>query len=378
MLTQKLNLLPSYQKHIFSLAVSILCMAAAMGLSCILHKTTSRYSVNTTLLFIFFLIIVSCCTIGYLYGVLYCILAVCYFLKSDIISSGFLITLFFMLAITVFVSALASHLTLQANIIAEMEKQFPEAEMEKKRANLLRAISHDLRTPLTGIIGNCMSFLENQAHLSEKQKSDIVSDIYEDSKWLINMVENLLSVTRIRNRDLYISTREESVEEVVAEALQKMEKRHPECIIRVKIPDEFIMLPMDAILIEQVIINLLENALYHSQSNKPIDFIVENMGKEISFTVRDYGVGIPVNKLNDLFDGKDYADTHSGDTHKGMGIGLSICKTIITAHHGTLTGKNHEHGAEFTFTLPKAKEKPLLNYRKEIYNHANQNQHSAY
>ncbi len=376
--TQKLNLLPSYQKHILSLAVSILCMAAAMGLSCVLHKTTSRYSINITLLFVFFLIIVSCCTIGYLYSVLYCILTVCYFLKLDIISSCFPITLFLLLAITVLVCALASHLTLQANTIVQMEKKISEAETEKERANLLRAISHDLRTPLTGIIGNSMAFLENQPHLSEKQKTNIVTNIYEDSKWLINMVENLLSVTRIRDRDLCISTQEESVEEVVAEALQKMEKRHPECMIHAKVPDEFIMLPMDAILIEQVTINLLENALYHSRSKEPIDLIVEDIGKEISFTVRDYGVGIPVRKLKDLFNGKDDTDPHPGDSHKGMGIGLSICKTIITAHHGSLTGKNCECGAEFTFTLPKAKEEALSNNRKERYDHEHKNQHPAY
>lgn len=359
MLSKKLNLLPSCQKHILSLIISILGMITPISLSSILNRVFGRDSVNTALLFVFFLIIVSCCTVGYLYGVIYCLMTILYFIKLNSISANLPITLIFLLAITIFVSTLASHLILQANLIAEREKQLSEAEMEKMRANLLRAISHDLRTPLTGIIGNSAAFLENQAHLSEKEKTAIVSNIYEDSNWLVNMVENLLSVTRIQDQDCCICTNEESVEEVVAEALQKMEKRHPECRIHAKIPDEFIMLPMDAFLIEQVAINLLENALYHAGNNDPIDLIVEDTGKEVSFTVRDYGVGISDEKLNNLFDGKDYTNPHSADTHKGMGIGLVICETIITAHHGTLTGRNHAHGAEFTFTLPKTKEENL-------------------
>lgn len=357
MIIKKLNLLPSYQKHLFSLIISILCLTAAMGLSWILHNMTGKNPVNTALLFICFLIVVSCCTAGYFYGILYCLLAGFYLLKQNIIPSDFPVTFVSMLAITVFISTLASRLALQTSIIAEKDRQLSEKEMEKMRANLLRAISHDLRTPLTGIMGNSVVFLENQEHLSEQEKAAIVTNIYEDSNWLINMVENLLSVTRIGDQKLCISTNEESIEEVVAEALQKTEKRHPECVVHARIPYQLIMLPMDAVLIEQVIINLLENALYHSSSSDPIDFIVEDRGEEVAFTVRDYGVGIPARKLDNLFDGMDDTNPHSVDTHKGMGIGLAICKTIITAHHGTLTGRNHKRGAEFTFTLPKTKEK---------------------
>lgn len=359
MLIKKLNLLPSYQKHILSLIISVFCMTAAIGFSCILHKAADENSVNTTLLFIFFLLIVSYCTTGYWYGIVYCLFAVLYLFRQNLIFSYYPITFILMLAITVFISTLTSHLTVQANLIAEKEKQLSEAEMEKVRGNLLRTISHDLRTPLTGIIGNSAAFLENQTHLSEKEKADIVTNIYEDSNWLINMVENLLSVTRLQNHNLCISTREEAIEEVVAEALQKMNKRHPECIIRVQIPNEFIMLPMDAILIEQVIINLLENALHHAKSIEPIDLIVEDMGNEVSFTVRDYGVGIPEEKLADLFDGIAHTDSCSADSHKGMGIGLALCKTIIAVHHGTLIGENHTCGAQFIFTLPRTKEKTL-------------------
>ena len=114
------------------------------------------------------------------------------------------------------------------------------------------------------------------------------------------------------------------------------------------------MIPMDAVLIEQVTINLLENAIVHSESILPIDFIVEDHPEHVSFIVRDYGKGLSEEKLQNLFETGTYNNSRSSDSRKGMGIGLSICKTIITAHHGTLSGRNHADGAEFCFTLPKA------------------------
>lgn len=374
MITQRLRQLPSYKQHIFSLLFSCLCMAAAVGISSVYYYITNEFSVNIALIFTFFLVLVSCYTVGCLYGIAYSLFAVLWldflytypFFRMDFTRYDFPVTFLCMTAVTVLISTLTSHLALQANLIVEREKQLADAEKEKMRANLLRAVSHDLRTPLTGILGNSAVFLENQEQLSEEQKKSIVTNIYDDSNWLINMVENLLTVTRIRDHDLSISTSEESIEEVIAEALQKMEKRHPGCVIRAKIPDEFILLPMDAVLIEQVTINLLENALLHSGSSDPIDLIVNDMGTEVAFTVRDYGVGIPGEKLKNLFDGMDCSGSNSADVHKGMGIGLMICKTIITAHHGTLTGGNHEHGAEFIFTLPKAKKEALSTERNSI------------
>lgn len=256
----------------------------------------------------------------------------------------------------IMINLLSSRLYKQSIMITEREAALAEAEMEKMRANLLRAVSHDLRTPLTGIIGNSMAYLENQSGLSEKEKTKIVTNVYEDSTWLINMVENLLTVTRIKDRELTISTPEEPLEEVIGEALDRMEQRHPDCVIRATIPEDFIMLPMDALLVEQVIINLLENALRHSHSTKPIDLIVLDGNDSVSITIKDYGTGIPEEMLPNLFNGTDYTSSGSADTQKGLGIGLAICKTIITAHHGTLVGRNHSEGAEFTFTLPKRTE----------------------
>lgn len=362
---KKLPTLPKLQQHLLSLLVSVSGIVCSIVLSYAYYLIDTN-SVNIALIFIFFLILVSCNTVGYLYGIVCSLIAVlCFnymftypFFTLNFSISGYLIGFLCMTAITVLISTLTSHLMIQSNLAAEREHQLAEAEMEKMRANLLRAISHDLRTPLTGIIGNSLTYLENQGHLTEDEKADVVRNIYEDSSWLINMVENLLTVTRIGENNLTITTSEESLEEVVGEALQKMGKRHPECVIHAKIPDEFIMLPMDAVLIEQVTINLLENALLHSGSSEPIDFIVENRPQEVAFIVRDYGHGIPKHMLNNLFSGTP-SSTLEADVHKGMGIGLVICKTIIDAHCGTISGRNHEHGAEFTFTLPKKKEERL-------------------
>lgn len=361
-MTEKVWKLPKYRQHLLSLAVSLFIMGLATGLAFLFYRVVPENSANICMVYILALVLVSRFSVGYLYGIgcsLFAVICVNYlftypYFEINFTLTGYPVTFLGMLAITLLTSTMTSHLTRQAMLIAEREKLLAEAEKEKMRANLLRAISHDLRTPLTGIIGNSCVYLENGARLSEEEKTEIVNNIYNDSNWLLNMVENLLTVTRIRGDNLSINTSREPVEEVLAEALQKLHKRYPGARIRTFIPEEFILLPMDAILIEQVIINLLENAIVHSGSAKPIELIVTDDSDKVSFIVRDYGVGIPADHLKDLFDGCSYTPARTADAHKGMGIGLSICKTIVAAHHGTLTGQNHAEGAEFIFTLPKS------------------------
>lgn len=351
-----------FQQHLFSILFSLFCMGVATGIAFLYYQIVPENSANIALVFILALVIVSRYTAGYWYGIVCCLFAVvCFnylftypYFAINFTLTGYPITFLGMAAITLITSALTSHLTMQTKVLAEREKLLAEAEREKMRANLLRAISHDLRTPLTGIIGNSSVFLENQDRLTEPEKRDIISNIYNDSNWLLNMVENLLTVTRIKGDNLTINTNEESLEEVIAEALQRLYKRYPDIMMEVQVPEEFILLPMDAILIEQVTINLLENAVIHSKSTAPITLLVEDHPQDVSFTIRDYGVGLPKDMLNNLFDGTSYTPSGASDAHRGMGIGLSICKTIITAHHGTLIGRNHTNGAEFVFTLPKA------------------------
>ena len=267
------------------------------------------------------------------------------FMELDFTLDGYPVTFIAMLLISGITSTTTTHLKEQNHILMEAEK-------ETMRANLLRAVSHDLRTPLTGIIGASSAYLENRDHMTEDEKTVMVSNINEDANWLLNMVENLLSVTRIRDTETQVTKSSEPLEEVASEAVQRFHKRLPDATVHVTVPDEFIMVPMDATLIEQVIINLLENAVYHSHSDEPIDFNITVHDGLAWFDITDHGTGIPPERLDTLFDGYTPSPNSSGDSHKGMGIGLSICKTIITAHGGTITATNEKQGARFTFTLP--------------------------
>lgn len=350
---KKFRTLSTYKQHILSILFSTACMGtAALGSS--LYYMRSANAVNVTLIFLFFLILVSCAVVTYLYDILcslFAVLLLCNLYRTSPFEC--LLTFLGMSAVTLLISRLIFRQIIQTDLSAEHEKRLLQTNSDRIRANLLRAVSHDLRTPLASIMGNSLILLENENNLNSDEKNRIISYIHEDSSWLSNMTENLLAVARIRDDDFAITSRDEIVEEVVGEALQKMERRHPGCIIQVRIPDDIIMLSMDAILIEQVIINLLENALQHSSSDKPVNLLVESTSREAVFTIRDYGQGIPEEMLDTLFDGAACTIAHTADSRKGNGIGLAICKTIIDAHHGSIVGRNHDKGAEFIFTLPQ-------------------------
>ena len=223
---------------------------------------------------------------------------------------------------------------------------------ERIRANLLRAISHDLRTPLTSIIGSSDSFIENYQNLTDPEKQSLVSSINEDSHWLLNMVENLLSVTRIQDDTGTVKKEDEVVEEVVSEAIIRLKRRLPDIEIHVSAPEDVLIIPMDPLLIEQVLMNLMENAFIHSESDRPIDLRITENPDTVTFHIIDYGKGIDEQTIPLILKG-EYTAPRTSDTHRGMGIGLSICNTIVQAHGGKIAAHNHADGAEFLFTLPK-------------------------
>lgn len=316
---------------------------------------------NIALIYILALIITVRYTDGYWPGLLFSVIAViCVnyiftypYYELNFTLSGYPVTFLEMLGVALLTSTMTTNIKQQARLITEKDKLLSETEKEKMRANLLRAVSHDLRTPLTSIIGASSSYLESRDVLSADEKNAIVTHIQEDANWLLNMVENLLSVTRIHNQSSQVKKTDESVEEIVSAAILRLKKRLPEASVTVSVPDELLIIPMDAILIEQVLINLLENAIIHAQSTKPILCYVEDGPHYVTFHVKDFGVGIAPERLANIFNGNSYIGNSESDSNKGMGIGLSICKTIITAHNGTIDAKNHSQGAEFYFTLPK-------------------------
>lgn len=235
----------------------------------------------------------------------------------------------------------------------EQEKIRIESEKEKMRSNLLRAISHDLRTPLTSILGSTLTIIESKGNIDTMTEEKLLFGIKEDSQWLIRMVENLLTVTKISDGATHLKTSLEAVEEVVAQAISRVRVHFTGRKITVKVPDEFVMAPMDATLIEQVIINLVENALKHSGKDTIVNVCVTGNKDKVVFEISDNGKGIDSRDIPYLFQQYPNESKIHSDATRGMGIGLSICLSIIKAHGGEMTAYNRENsGAVFCFALP--------------------------
>lgn len=245
-------------------------------------------------------------------------------------------------------------LALERQHLSDEQRQILiESEKESMRSNLLRAISHDLRTPLTAILGASSAILENKKNMDEQTHDKLVGDIKEDAQWLIRMVENLLSVTRISEAAMNLKKTPEAVEEVVSEAVRRIRSKYSGSNITVKVPEELLLVPMDATLIEQVIINLLENAIKYSKTGTLIELTVEKSGEYAIFKISDNGEGIPEQHLPTLFEGYSAQKSKGADSSRGMGIGLSICCSIVKAHMGQIQAKNKaKGGAVLQFMLP--------------------------
>ncbi len=227
------------------------------------------------------------------------------------------------------------------------------AKNQELRANLLRTISHDLRTPLTSISGNADNLMSNGEKFDENTKRQIYSDIYDDSMWLYNLVENLLSVTRIEEGKMNLRLSSELCDEVISEALKHVSKRRNTCKISTDFGDDILLCRMDARLIMQVIINLVDNALkYAGEGSEIIIKARKNEGK-ISVSVADTGSGIPDEAKDKVFEMFYTGGGQTADCRRSMGLGLALCKAIIIAHGGGIfVSDNTPHGAVFTFTIP--------------------------
>ncbi|MBO1679635.1 sensor histidine kinase [Bittarella massiliensis (ex Durand et al. 2017)] len=239
------------------------------------------------------------------------------------------------------------------NAIREREAAAVLAKNEQLRANLLRSISHDLRTPLTSISGSAGVLLESEKNLDEGQRRQLYSDIYEDSLWLINLVENLLSVTKIEDGTMRLNPTAELVEEVVGEALRHVSRKRAEHHIQTHFPDEFLLAKMDARLIVQVLINLVDNAIKYTPVGSTIAVSAVRKGRWAVISVADDGGGIPDSAKERIFDMFYTVNSGVADSRRSMGLGLALCKSIVTAHGGEIAvADNAPHGTVFSFTLP--------------------------
>ena len=333
---------------------SILVLTISLG-ECLLFFGVAKQ--NIFMVYTLSVLIVARCTEGYLFGVLTAIIEtlICDFLVTEprmafSITIGFPITLFSMLTVSLISCAVTTRMKTS---FAQQKAIWVEAEKEKMRGALLRAISHDLRTPLTAIL-SAGSIIEEQAKtLDTVDICSLASDIKNNSEWLIRMVENLLAVTRISEGSVKLTKTMEIAEEIMGQSVSIVRKRFPDCDIDVKSSTVPILVPVDAILISQVFINLLENAVKNSPKNSTIHFGLFYDDDSAQFEVSDQGRGIPAQILGCLFEPHNASGDQNVDYVSGLGIGLSICKAIINAHNGTITGDNKpEGGAVFNVVLP--------------------------
>lgn len=242
-------------------------------------------------------------------------------------------------------------------IYNERENIRIKMEREHLRSNLLRGISHDLRTPLTAIVGASGVILEDVDKLDLESIKKLVKDINEESLWLNNLVENILNMTRIGEGKMVIQKQDEVVDDIIDEALRHISGLINNRNIDVSFPDEVISVPMDGKLIVQVLINLLDNAIKHTKENEEIHLNVFTKDSNIVFEVADEGCGIDEKIKDSLFKSFVTSGSKVIDGKRGMGLGLAICKAIVNAHGGEITAENRDgKGAVFKFTLPLMEE----------------------
>lgn len=235
----------------------------------------------------------------------------------------------------------------------EKQKIALETQRERLRSNLLRAISHDLRTPLTSISGNAGVLMEKSIALTEEKKQEIYASIYDDSMWLVDLTENLLSITRIENGTMHLQMNAELIDDVLREAIAHVDRQAARHHIRVNLEDDLLMAKMDARLIVQVIINIVNNAIKYTPEGSHICISAEKEDRMVCIHIADDGPGISDEAKVHLFDMFYTAGIGKADSRRGLGLGLSLCQSIVEAHGGEIFVENNEpHGAIFSFTLP--------------------------
>jgi two-component system sensor histidine kinase KdpD len=344
-----------HQQRQEDILFSVCIFFGAFAINLLIRKLFTTQTL-VPMIFVFGVFLISLKTHGYCYGIVSAVLSVFavnfaftypyytldFFVEESILSA------IIMLVVAVSTSTLNSRIRDQENLRAESEK-------ERMRGNLLRAISHDLRTPLTSIYGSSSTLISKKDALSEEQQLKLLGEIQEDSEWLIRMVENLLAVTRIDGAKVKVVKTPIVLDELIDSVLMKFSKKHPNQKVITQIPADFVDIPMDSILIEQVLLNFLENAVFHAKGMTELKLSVSLAGDKAVFEVSDNGCGIPEEILDKIFTGcyKKSAAPIDG-TRSNMGIGISVCAAIIKAHGSEIFVENRKGGgAVLRFSLAR-------------------------
>ena len=365
--------LPAILKN---LAMTVLVMMAASKICSVLIQHTGEEN-NSSLVYVLAVMLIAVFTPGYFYAMGAALVAgFCtnyYFMypyaEFSLELSGYPVTMLSMLAISVLVCTFTARLKILAEDAAQRERNTRalyelneqlnkektaiqlEKDREAIRSSILRAVSHDLRTPLTAISGAAAVLLEGEGY-SERDLS-LLMDIKNDADALITMVENLLSVTRLQMDGASIKKQPELLEEVAGDAVIGIRRRFPEAKVEMVLPDSVLVGPMAPVLIRQVIFNLLENAVRHSGAPETVTLIISQREDQAVVEVSDRGKGLTKEVLAAVAEGKDLPASTAGDASRGMGIGLAVCRNIIAAHGGRFEAENMQNGgAVFRFCLP--------------------------
>lgn len=336
-------------------AAGILIAATLVGL---LFSGLKIPEANIIAVYILGVLIISIITSSWMYSFLASVISVLAFnflftvprFTLRAYDPSYPVTFGIMFLVALITGSLASRMKEYARESAQAAMQI---EKEQLRADLLRSISHDLRTPLTSISGNASNLLSNENEFSQETRMQIYGDIYDDSLWLIKLVENLLSVTRIEDGRMDLRMSAELMDEVIAEAMRHTDRNRDGRKIEVSSDEEFILGKMDARLIVQVVINLVDNAVKYTPEGAQIRIHTGKKDGMVVVSVSDTGPGIPDEQKSKVFDMFYTGTNRAADGRRSLGLGLGLCRSIIRAHGGEIwVSDNKPQGAVFTFTLP--------------------------
>jgi two-component system sensor histidine kinase KdpD len=243
----------------------------------------------------------------------------------------------------------------RARLAEEAEAARVRAEAERLRNALLTSVSHDLRTPLAAITGAATTLLESGARLEPATRRELVESVRDEAERLNRLVQNLLQMTRLESGALRLRHDWHPLEEVVGAALGRLQTALGDRRITVSLPPDLPLVAIDDVLVEQVLVNLLDNAIKHTPPCSPIRIIATAAARKVTVEVSDHGPGVPKGDEENVF-AKFYSATTGGP--RGAGLGLAICRGIVEAHGGRIWAQNlPEGGVAFLFTLP-APERP--------------------
>lgn len=336
------------------ITIGLLSIATILGML-LLHIGFTES--NVTMVYLLSVLLISIFTNGYVWSVagsLISVILMNYFLTEPRFTfhaydSGYPLTCIIMLAASVLTGTLASKL--KTHVRMSEQAAYREKTLQL-RANLLRTISHDLRTPLTSISGNANNLMYNYDKLDDEARKQIFTDIYDDSEWLISLVENILSVTRFEDGSVILNISDQLIDEVIEEALKHINRKSCEHNIHADCGDELLLARMDARLIIQVIINIVDNAIKYTPKGSDIYVKARKEGSFVVVSIEDNGEGIQDDMKENVFDTFFTCNNEIADNRRSLGLGLSLCKTIVNAHGSELELKdNIPHGCVFKFKL---------------------------